>query len=42
MHEELIQFNSGDHVLGNKNVTEAVSTNGDIVFNCLLYTSRCV
>lgn len=26
MHGELIQFNSGDHVLGNKNVTEAVIT----------------
>ncbi len=33
MHEELIQFNSGDHVLGHKNVAEAVTTNGDIVFN---------
>lgn len=33
MHEELIQFNSGDHVLGNKNVAEAVITGGDIVFN---------
>lgn len=33
MHEELIQFNSGDHVLGNKNVAEAVITDGDIVFN---------
>ena len=33
MHEELIQFNSGDHVLGNKNVAEAVTTDGDIVFN---------
>ena len=33
MHGELIQFNSGDHVLGNKNVTEAVITDGDIVFN---------
>lgn len=33
MHEELIQFNSGDHVLGNKNVAEAVRTDGDIVFN---------
>lgn len=33
MNEELIQFNSGDHVLGNKNVAEAVTTNGDIVFN---------
>ena len=33
MHEELIQFNSGEHVLGNKNVAEAVITSGDIVFN---------
>lgn len=33
MHEELIQFNSGNHVLGNKNVAEAVTTNRDIVFN---------
>lgn len=33
MHDELIQFNSGDHVLGNKNVAEAVITDGDIVFN---------
>ena len=33
MHGELIQFNSGDHVLGNKNVTEAIITDGDIVFN---------
>ena len=33
MHEELIQFNSGDHVLGNKNVAEAVITDGDIFFN---------
>lgn len=33
MHEELIQFNSGDHVLGHKNVAEAFTTNGDIVFN---------
>lgn len=33
MHEELIQFNSGDHILGNKNVAEAVTTDGDIVFN---------
>lgn len=33
MHGELIQFNSGDHVLGNKNVAEAVTTDGDIVFN---------
>lgn len=33
MYEELIQFNSGDYVVGNKNVAEAVTTNGDIVFN---------
>lgn len=33
MNKELIQFNSGDHVLGNENVAEAVITNGDIVFN---------
>ena len=33
MHDELIQFNSGDHILGNKNVAEAVITDGDIVFN---------
>lgn len=33
MHEKLIQFNSGDYVLGNKNVAEAVVTDGDIVFN---------
>ena len=33
MHEKLIQFNSGEHVLGNKNVAETVITNGDIVFN---------
>lgn len=33
MHEELIQYNSGDHVLANKNVAEAVTTDGDIVFN---------
>ncbi len=33
MHEKLIQFNSGDHVLGNKNIAEAVITDGDIVFN---------
>lgn len=33
MHDKLIQFNSGDHVLGNKNVAEAVITEGDIVFN---------
>lgn len=33
MHEELIQFNSGDRVLGNKNVAEAVTTDRDIVFN---------
>ena len=33
MHDELIQFNSGEHVLGNKNVAEAVITDGDIVFN---------
>lgn len=33
MHKELIQFNSGDHVLGNKNVAEALTTDGDIVFN---------
>ena len=33
MHEELVQFNSGDHVLGNKNVAEAIIMDGDIVFN---------
>ncbi len=33
MHDKLIQFNSGEHVLGNKNVAEAVITEGDIVFN---------
>lgn len=33
MDEELIQFNSGEQVLGNRNVAEAVTTNGDIVFN---------
>ena len=33
MSVELIQFNSGDHVLGGKNITEAISTEGDIVFN---------
>ena len=33
MHKELIQFNSGDHVLGNKNVAEALTSDGDIVFN---------
>lgn len=33
MHEELIQYNSEDRVLGNKNVAEAVTTDGDIVFN---------
>lgn len=33
MHDELIQFNSGEHVLGNKNVAEAIITDGDIVFN---------
>lgn len=33
MSAELIQFNTGDHVLGGKNITEAISTDGDIVFN---------
>lgn len=33
MHKELIQFNSGDHVLGNKNVAEALTSDGDIFFN---------
>lgn len=33
MHEELIRFNSGEHILGDKNVVEAVITDGDIVFN---------
>lgn len=33
MHEKLIQFNSGDYVLGNRNVAEAVVTDGDIAFN---------
>jgi hypothetical protein len=33
MHEELVQYNSGDHVIGNKNVAEAVTIDGDIVFN---------
>lgn len=33
MHRELIQFNSGDYVLGDKNVAEAVTTDGDVVFN---------
>ena len=33
MQEDLIQFNSGDRIIGNKNVAEAVTTAGDIVFN---------
>jgi len=33
MSTELIQFNSSDHVLSGKNIAEAISTNGDIVFN---------
>ena len=33
MHRELIQFNSGDYVLGDKNVAEEVTTDGDVVFN---------
>ncbi len=33
MSAELIQFNSGDHVLGGKNITEAISSDGDVVFN---------
>lgn len=33
MREELIQYNSGDHIIGNKNVAEAVTIDGDIVFN---------
>jgi len=31
MHDELIQFNSGDHVLGNKNVAEAVIIDGESI-----------
>ena len=33
MSNKLLQFNSGDHVLGGKNITEAISSDGDIVFN---------
>ena len=33
MSAKLIQFNSGDHVLGNKNAAEALVTTGDVVFN---------
>ena len=33
MSAKLIQFNSGDHVLGNKNIAEALVTTGDVVFN---------
>ena len=33
MSNKLLQFNSGDHVLGGKNITEAISSEGDIVFN---------
>lgn len=33
MRDKLIQFNSGDYVLGGKNVAESVITDGDIVFN---------
>lgn len=33
MSINLVQFNSGDHVLGNKNIVESVVTNDDIVFN---------
>ncbi len=33
MSVELIQFNSGEHLLGGINISEAVCTEGDIVFN---------
>ena len=33
MSAKLTQFNSGDHVLGNKNIAEALVTTGDVVFN---------
>lgn len=33
MSSELVQFNSGDHLLGDKNIIEALKTDGDIVFN---------
>lgn len=33
MSTEIMQFNSEPHIFGNRNVTEAVTTNGDIVYN---------
>lgn len=33
MSTKLLQYNSGDHILGNKNIVETVVTEGDIVFN---------
>lgn len=33
MSTMIIQFNSSEHILGNKNIVEAVTTDGDVVFN---------
>ena len=33
MSAQLIQFNSGDHTLGGQNITEALCTDGEIIFN---------
>ena len=33
MSTKIIQFNSGEHILGNKNIVEAIVTDGDVVFN---------
>lgn len=33
MGKEIIQFYSGEHILGNKNIVEAIATDGDVVFN---------
>lgn len=33
MSTKLLQFNSSDHILGDKNIIETVATDGDVVFN---------
>lgn len=33
MGAEVVQYDDGDHILGDKNLIEAISTDGDIVFN---------
>lgn len=33
MSAKLLQYDSGDHIFGNKNIVEAITTDGDVVFN---------